>query len=84
MEFVYGKQDFKTLERGEENGYLMTNGLGGFSALTMAGSGSRREQTLLTGCVPKEAPNSVCTKAGRAFALCGFRKSALSFQPAFF
>lgn len=35
----------------------MTNGLGGFSALTMAGSGSRREQTLLTGCAPKEAPN---------------------------
>ena len=30
MKFLYGKQDWKTLERGEENCYLMTNGLGGF------------------------------------------------------
>ena len=30
MKFVYGKQDFKTLVRGQENCYLLTNGLGGF------------------------------------------------------
>ena len=38
MKFVYGKQDFKTFERGEENCYLMTNVLGGFSSLNMIGS----------------------------------------------
>ena len=32
MKFIYGKQDWKSFERGEENCYLMTNGLGGFSS----------------------------------------------------
>lgn len=31
MKWIYGKQDFKTLSRGQENCYLLTNGLGGFS-----------------------------------------------------
>ena len=38
MRFRYGKQDWKTLERGEESCYLMTNGLGGFSSLTLTGA----------------------------------------------
>lgn len=32
MKFLYGKQDWKTFDRGEENCYLMANGLGGFSS----------------------------------------------------
>ena len=35
MKWIYGRQDWKTLERGLENCYLLTNGLGGFSSLTM-------------------------------------------------
>ncbi|MCM1263643.1 MAG: amylo-alpha-1,6-glucosidase [Butyrivibrio sp.] len=55
MKFIYGKQDWKTFERGEENCYLMTNGLGGFSSLTMIGSCSRNDHTLLMACV--KSPN---------------------------
>lgn len=55
MRFVYGRQDFKTLERGEENCYLMTNGLGGFSSLSMTGSCSRNDQAVLMACL--HAPN---------------------------
>lgn len=47
MKFVYGKQDWKTLERGEENCYLMTNGLGGFSSQTMIGSCGRMTMRFL-------------------------------------
>ena len=42
MRWIYGKQDFSTIERGQENCYLLTNGLGGFSSLTMTGSAARR------------------------------------------
>lgn len=57
MKFIYGRQDFKTMERGEENCYLMTNGLGGFSSLTMAGSCTRNDHALLMSCIAAEAPN---------------------------
>lgn len=57
MKFIYGRQDFKTMERGEENCYLMTNGLGGFSALTMVGSCGRNDHALFMSCSPAEAPN---------------------------
>lgn len=57
MKFIYGRQDFKTMERGEENCYLMTNGLGGFSSLTMLGSCSRSDHALLMSCPEGEAPN---------------------------
>ncbi len=53
--FSYGKQDWKNLERGEENCYLMTNGLGGFSSLSMVASCSRNDQAVLMGCV--HSPN---------------------------
>lgn len=56
MKFVYGKQDWKTFERGEENCYLMTNGLGGFSSLTMTGSCSRNDHAVLMACV--HSPNN--------------------------
>ncbi len=55
MKFLYGKQDWKTFERGEENCYLMTNGLGGFSSLTMTGSCSRNDHAVLMACV--HSPN---------------------------
>lgn len=47
MEFIYGKQDFYSMERGQENCYLLTNGLGGYSALTMIGSMTRNDHALL-------------------------------------
>ncbi len=46
MKFIYGKQDWKTLERGEENCYLLTNGLGGFSAMTMTGAVARNDHAV--------------------------------------
>lgn len=55
MKYVYGKQDWKTFERGEENCFLMTNGLGGFSSLTMIGSCSRNDHAVLMSCV--HSPN---------------------------
>lgn len=55
MKFIYGKQDWKTFERGEENCYLMTNGLGGFSSLTAIGSCSRNDHAVLMACV--KSPN---------------------------
>lgn len=57
MKFVYGKQDFKTFERGEENCYLMANGLGGFSSLTMIGSCGRNDHAVLMSCPVEQAPN---------------------------
>lgn len=45
--WVYGKQDWKTYERGQENCYLMTNGLGGFSSMTMTGSVARNDHAFL-------------------------------------
>lgn len=55
MRFIYGKQDFRTLERGEESCYLMTNGLGGFSSLTLTGSAGRNDHAVLMACM--HSPN---------------------------
>ena len=55
MKFIYGKQDWKNFERGEENCYLMTNGLGGFSSLSMIGSCCRNDQAVLMACT--HSPN---------------------------
>ncbi len=56
MKWIYGKQDWKTFERGQENCYLMTNGLGGFSSMTMTGSAARNDHAFLMACV--KAPNN--------------------------
>ncbi len=56
MKWVYGKQDWKTFERGQENCFLMTNGLGGFSSLTMIGSAARNDHAFFMGCT--HAPNN--------------------------
>ncbi len=55
MKWVYGKQDWKTFERGQENCYLMTNGLGGYSSLTMTGSAARNDHAFFMACT--KAPN---------------------------
>ncbi len=51
MKFIYGKNDFKTIERGEENCYLLTNGLGGFSSCTMIGSNTRNDHAVLMAAI---------------------------------
>ncbi|MDO4601761.1 MAG: amylo-alpha-1,6-glucosidase [Eubacteriales bacterium] len=55
MKWIYGKQDWNTLKRGLENNYLLTNGLGGFSALTVTGAVSRNDHSVFMACV--KAPN---------------------------
>ena len=55
MKFIYGKNDLKKLERAEENCYLITNGLGGFSSLTIAGSSARGDHALFMAALT--APN---------------------------
>ncbi len=55
MRFLYGKQEMRTLERAQENCFLLTNGLGGYASLTGAYSVSRCDQGLLVGAV--KAPN---------------------------
>lgn len=50
MHFIYGKNDWRTMERGQENCYLLTNGLGGYSSLTMIGSLTRNDHALLMAC----------------------------------
>lgn len=55
MKIIYGKNDWKSIERGQENCYLLTNGLGGFSSLTMIGSNARNDHSLLMACL--KAPN---------------------------
>ena len=47
MHFLYGRQDMTSLERAQENCFLLTNGLGGFSSLTAAFSASRNDHSLL-------------------------------------
>lgn len=55
MKWIYGKHDWNTLERGEENCYLMTNYLGGYSSQTMTGAVARNDHALLMACI--QAPN---------------------------
>lgn len=55
MKFIYGRQDFHTIERGQENCYLLTNGLGGFSSATIIGSAARNDHAFLMASV--KAPN---------------------------
>ena len=55
MNFVYGKQDMRTLTRAQESSYLLTNGLGGYSSVTGAFSAPRSDQGILVAAV--KAPN---------------------------
>ena len=51
MKWIYGKQDWKTLERGMENCWLLTDGLGGYSSLTVTGAAARSDHALFMACV---------------------------------
>ncbi len=55
MKFVYGKQNWTKRERGQENCYLLTNGLGGYSAATMLGSNTRSDHAFFMACT--QAPD---------------------------
>ena len=55
MRFIYGKSDWKNSDRGIENGFLLTNGLGGFCAQTVTGANARSDQAVLMGCTEPPA-----------------------------
>ena len=55
MRFVYGKQDMRSLERAQENGFLLTNGLGGYSSVMAGFAVPRCDQGILVAAV--KAPN---------------------------
>ena len=57
MKFIFGRRDLKNPEIREESCYLMTNGLGGFSSLTITGDCSRNDHAVLMSCQREEAPN---------------------------
>ena len=55
MRFVYGKQNMRTLERAQENNFLLTNALGGYASVTAGYGVPRCDQGLLVAAV--KAPN---------------------------
>lgn len=55
MKIEYGRNNFIGFERGQENCYLLTNGLGGYSAQTVIGSNARNDHALLMSA--RVAPN---------------------------
>ena len=63
MRFLYGKQDMRTLERAQENSFLLTNGLGGYISVTAAYSVPRCDMGILVAAV--KAPNERITMVHR-------------------
>lgn len=55
MRFFYGRQNFDSLSRAQENAILLTNGLGGFAGVTSACSANRCDQGILVAAV--RSPN---------------------------
>lgn len=55
MRFIYGKRDWPDRKRGQENCYLLTNGLGGFSSGSVINSNTRNDHALLMAALT--APN---------------------------
>lgn len=55
MRYVLGKNSWKTAAQGEETCFLLTNGLGGFSSLTVSGACTRGDNALFMGA--QTAPN---------------------------
>ncbi|OON95275.1 MAG: glycogen debranching protein [Candidatus Epulonipiscioides saccharophilum] len=51
MKFSYGANDFKDKIHAEENIFLLTNGLGGYSSLTLANSITRSDHALLMAAI---------------------------------
>jgi predicted glycogen debranching enzyme len=56
MKISLSKANFRDISRLEESNYLLTNGLGGYSSLTLAGSCSRHDHALFMGSIA--APNN--------------------------
>lgn len=80
MKFLYGKSDFKTIQRGQESCYLLTNGKGGFSSMTIIGSNARNDHALFMPCL--KAPNNryhMITKLDETL-MTGMQKIDLSSQ----
>lgn len=80
MRFRYGKNDFKSMDRGQENCYLLTNGLGGFSSTSIINSLTRGDHALFMACV--KAPNnrkSIVSKVDEVLYI-GNNKITLSSQ----
>ena len=80
MKFIYGRQDMPALARAQENCYLLTNGLGGYSSLSAAFSMTRADQGLLVAA--RTAPNDRVTLLARLqeTLACGGRAEYLSTQ----
>ena len=55
MEFTFDQNDWKTIEQGEKDCFLLTNGLGGYCGLSVIGAAARGDQALLMAA--KKAPN---------------------------
>ena len=54
MKFHYGMQDMSDLQRAQESSFLLTNGLGGYSSMTVAFSAPRCDQGILEAAVKKD------------------------------
>lgn len=80
MRFIFARQDAPTLERAQENCYLLTNGLGGYSSLSAAFSMTRADHGLLVSA--RTAPNDRVTLVARLQETlrCGGRSTFLSTQ----
>ncbi len=63
MRFIYGRQDAPDRVRAQENCYLLTNGLGGYSSLSGVFSMTRADQGLLVAA--RTAPNDRVTLVAR-------------------
>lgn len=55
MQFTFEKEAWTTIEDGEKNCYLLTNGLGGYHSLSVTGAAARADQAFFMAA--KKAPN---------------------------
>lgn len=55
MQITLTKVNFQNIQRLQEANYLLTNGLGGYSSLTLASSATRNDHCLFMACL--KAPN---------------------------
>nr|MDE7477613.1 glycogen debranching enzyme N-terminal domain-containing protein [Lachnospiraceae bacterium] len=55
MRFEFDKKSWSSISEGEKDCYLLTNGLGGYSSLSVTGAAARGDQALLMSA--KKAPN---------------------------
>ncbi|MBE5805017.1 MAG: glycogen debranching protein [Clostridiales bacterium] len=80
MRFIYGRQNMPTMARAQENCFLLTNGLGGYSSLSAAFSMTRADHGLMV--ASRTAPNDRVTLVARLgeTLMCGNRRISLSTQ----